>query len=48
LVRATSDAVTQDRLHKLAGEHDAQADAEDGADDEAPTLRRPGRDDDDP
>jgi hypothetical protein len=47
LARATSDAVTQERLFKLAGEYDAQANAQDDADQEAPAVRRARRDDDD-
>lgn len=44
LARATNDAVTQERLVKLAGEYQAQADAQDDAQQETPTLRRAGND----
>jgi hypothetical protein len=47
LARGTSDSVTQERLFKLAGEYQAQAAAQDGADEEAPAVRRAKRDDDD-
>lgn len=42
LARATSDSVTQERLFKLAGEYDAQADTQDTADQQAPAARQPG------
>jgi hypothetical protein len=45
LARATNDAVTQERLVKLAGEYEAQANAQD-ADQEAPALHRARGDDD--
>ncbi len=44
LARGTSDSVTQERLFKLAGEYEAQADAQD---EEAPAVRYGKRDDDD-
>ena len=44
---ATSDPVTQERLFKLAAEYEAQADAQDEADEEAPAVRYGKRDDDD-
>jgi len=47
LARSTSDAVTQERLFKLAAEYEAQADAQDDADEEAPAVRYGKRDDDD-
>jgi hypothetical protein len=39
LARSTSDAVTQERLRTLAGEYEAQANAQD-ADREAPAVHR--------
>jgi hypothetical protein len=39
LARSTSDAVTQERLVKLAAEYEAQADAQDDADAQAPAPR---------
>ena len=47
LAQSTSDPVTRERLFKLAGEYEAQADAQDDADQEAPALRRARRNDDD-
>jgi hypothetical protein len=47
LARGSNDVVTQDRLLKLAAEYEAQADTQDAADEEAPALRRAGREDDD-
>jgi hypothetical protein len=47
LARSTSDSLTQERLFKLAAEYEAQADAQDDADEEAPAVRRAGRDDED-
>jgi hypothetical protein len=47
LARGTSDSVTQERLVKLAGEYQAQADAQDDAAEEAPAARYGKRDDDD-
>jgi hypothetical protein len=47
LARATSDSVTQESLFNLAGEYEAQADAQDDADQEAPAVRRARRDDND-
>jgi hypothetical protein len=47
LARATSDVVTQERLFKLAGEYEAQADAQDDADQEAPAVRYGKHDEDD-
>jgi hypothetical protein len=46
LARGTSDPVTQERLFKLAAEYEAQADAQDDANEEAPVVRRAKRDDD--
>jgi hypothetical protein len=43
LARSTNDLVTQERLRKLAGEYDAQAEAQDAAEGNAPALR--GEDD---
>jgi hypothetical protein len=43
LARATNDAVTQDRLGRLAAEYDAQADVQDGGD--APDVREARRED---
>jgi hypothetical protein len=40
LARGTNDVVTQERLLKLAAEYEAQADAQDAADEDAPALRR--------
>jgi hypothetical protein len=39
LARSTNDLVTQERLRKLAGEYDAQAEAQDAAEGNAPALR---------
>jgi hypothetical protein len=47
LARATNDLVTQERLRKLAGEYDAQAEAHDAAEEDAPALRAARRGDDD-
>ena len=47
LARGTSDVVTQERLFKLAAEYEAQADAQDDAEEEAPAVRYGKRDDDD-
>jgi hypothetical protein len=49
LARSTSDSLTRERLEKLAAEYEAQADAQDDADEEAPAVRygRRKRDDDD-
>ena len=47
LARGTSDAVTQERLFKLAAEYEAQADAQDDPDEEAPAVRYGKRHDDD-
>jgi hypothetical protein len=47
LARSASDALTQERLFKLADEYEAQADAQDGADAEAPAVRYGKRDEDD-
>jgi hypothetical protein len=47
LARGTSDPVTQERLFKLAAEYEAQADAQDDADEEAPAVRYGKRHDDD-
>ena len=47
LARGTSDAVTQERLFKLAAEYEAQAGVQDDADEEAPAVRYGKRDDDD-
>lgn len=47
LARSTSDTVTQERLFKLAAEYEAQADAQDDADGEAPAVRYGRRDEDD-
>ena len=44
LARSTNDAVTQERLFKLAAEYEAQADAQDDADEEAPAVRYGKRD----
>jgi hypothetical protein len=43
LARSTNDLVTQERLRKLAGEYDAQAEAQDAEEGNAPALR--GEDD---
>jgi hypothetical protein len=43
LARSTNDLVTQERLRKLAGEYDAQAEAQDATEGNAPALR--GEDD---
>jgi hypothetical protein len=43
LARGTNDVVTQERLLKLAAEYEAQADAQDAADEDAPALRRARR-----
>jgi hypothetical protein len=45
LARGTNDVVTQERLLKLAAEYEAQADAQDDADEEAPAVRYGKRDD---
>jgi hypothetical protein len=42
LARSTNDLVTQERLRKLAGEYDAQAEAQDAAEGNAPALRGEG------
>lgn len=51
LARGTNDVVTQERLLKLAAEYetqaDAQEDAQDAAEEEAPAVRYGRRDDDD-
>ena len=47
LARGTSDPVTRERLFKLAAEYEAQADAQDDADEEAPAVRYGKRDEDD-
>ncbi len=47
LARGTNDAMTQERLLKLAAEYGAQADAQDAADEEAPAVRYGKRNDDD-
>ncbi|MEA2819455.1 MAG: hypothetical protein QOJ86_1459 [Bradyrhizobium sp.] len=47
LARSTNDVVTQERLRKLAGEYDAQAEAQDAAEEDAPVLREARRDDED-
>ena len=49
LARSTSDSLTRERLLKLAAEYEGQADAQDGADEEAPAVRygRRGEEDDD-
>jgi hypothetical protein len=47
LARSTSDSLTQERLFKLAAEYEAQANAQDDADEEAPAVRRARRDDED-
>jgi hypothetical protein len=47
LARGTNDPVTQERLFKLATEYEAQADAQDDADEEAPAMRYGRRDEDD-
>jgi hypothetical protein len=49
LARSTSDSLTRERLEKLAAEYEAQADAQDDPDEEAPAVRygRRKRDDDD-
>jgi hypothetical protein len=47
LARSTSDAVTHERLFKLAAEYDAQADVQDDSGEEAPAVRRAGRGDHD-
>jgi len=39
LARGTNDLVTQERLLKLAAEYEAQADAQEGADGDAPAPR---------
>ena len=39
--------MTQERLFKLAAEYEAQADAQDAADEEAPAVHYGKRDDDD-
>ena len=47
LARSTSDSLTQERLVKLAAEYEAQADAQDEADGDAPAVRYGKRDEDD-
>jgi hypothetical protein len=47
LARGTTDIVTQERLQKLAAEYEAQADAQDTADGDAPAVRRARCEDDD-
>ncbi len=47
LAQSTSDALTQERLFKLAAEYEAQADAQDDSDQEAPAVRYGRRDEDD-
>jgi hypothetical protein len=47
LARSTSDSLTRERLEKLAAEYEAQADAQDDADEEAPAVRYGKRNDDD-
>jgi hypothetical protein len=47
LARSTSDAVTQERLVKLAAEYEAQAAAQDDANEEAPAVRYGRHDEDD-
>jgi hypothetical protein len=44
LARSTSDTLTQERLFKLAAEYEAQADAQDEADEDAPAVRYGKRD----
>jgi hypothetical protein len=46
LARSTNDLVTQEGLRKLAGEYDAQAEAQDAAEGDAPARRAPRRGDD--
>jgi hypothetical protein len=46
LARGTNDPVTQERLVKLAAEYEAQADAQDDVDEEAPAVPYGKRDDD--
>jgi hypothetical protein len=46
LARSTNDLVTQERLRELAGEYDAQAEAQDAAEGDAPALRVARRGDD--
>jgi hypothetical protein len=43
LARSTNDLVTQERLRELAGEYDAQAEAQDAAEGDAPALREARR-----
>ena len=47
LARGTNDVVTQERLRKLAGEYDAQAESQAAAEEDAPVLREARRGDDD-
>jgi hypothetical protein len=47
LARSTSDSLTQERLFKLGAEYEAQADAQDDADGQAPAVRQARRDDED-
>ena len=47
LARSTSDSLTQERLEKLAAEYEAQADAQDNANEDAPAVRYGKRDDED-
>ena len=47
LARSTNDLVTQERLRELAGEYDAQAEAQDAAEGDAPALREARRGGDD-
>jgi hypothetical protein len=44
LARSSSDTLTQERLFKLAAEYEAQADAQDEADEDAPAVRYGKRD----
>jgi hypothetical protein len=47
LARSTSDSLTQERLFKLAAEYEAQADTQDGADEEMPAVRYGRRNEED-
>jgi hypothetical protein len=47
LARSSSDTLTQERLFKLATEYEAQADAQDEADEDAPAVRYGKRDEED-
>jgi hypothetical protein len=47
LARSATDPVTEERLRKLAAEYEAQADAQDDADEEAPAVRYGKGDEDD-